>query len=115
MGEPPREVLRRSARYVEMDRAGDCCGLGGSFSLSHYDISCLLGEAKVASIRASGATIVATSCPGCILQLEDQLARQGMGNPVVHVAQLYERSFLKGRLPLPGSSSSSSGFLTLSR
>lgn len=115
VGEPPREVLRRSARYVEMDRAGDCCGLGGSFSLSHYDISCLLGEAKVASIRASGATIVATSCPGCILQLEDQLARQGMGNPVVHVAQLYERSFLKGRLPLPGSSSSSSGFLTLSR
>ncbi len=116
VGEPPRELLRRSSRYIEMDRAGDCCGLGGSFSLSHYDISCALGEAKVEAIRASGAELVATACPGCMLQLEDQLARQGMRTPVLHAAQVYEMSYLKERLPLPGAASPPpSGFLTLTK
>ncbi|MDD5557957.1 MAG: (Fe-S)-binding protein [bacterium] len=94
---PPREVLRRSSDYVEMERAGDCCGLGGSFSLTHYDVSCALGEAKVESIRSSGAAVVATACPGCILQLQDQLARAGLGVPVVHAVQVYEMSYLRGR------------------
>ena len=95
--EAPREVLRRSSRFVEMERADDCCGLGGSFSLSHYDASRVMGDAKVRAIRASGAGIVATSCPGCILQIQDRLAARGMDIPVMHVAQIYELSYLEGR------------------
>lgn len=98
--EPPREILRRSCRFVEMPGAGDCCGLGGSFSLTHYGVSCALGEAKVEAIRSSGADMVSTACPGCIIQLQDQLARQRMGIPVMHVAQLYEMSYIKGRHPV---------------
>lgn len=116
VGEPPREILRRSSRYVEMDRAGDCCGLGGSFSLSRCDISCALGAAKVEAIRASGAEIVATACPGCMLQIEDQLARQGVKTPVMHVAQVYEMSYLKGRPPLPAAGASpATGLFTLTK
>jgi len=100
--EPPREILRQSCRFVEMPRAGDCCGLGGSFSLTHYDVSCALGKAKVEAVRESGADIVATACPGCILQLQDQLAQQRMDVPVMHIAQVYEMSYLKGR-DFPGS------------
>lgn len=114
VGEPPREILRRSARYIEMERAGDCCGLGGSFSLSHYDVSCALGKAKVEAIRRSGAELVATACPGCMLQLQDQLARHGAEASVLHVAQVYEMSYLKGRPPLSRAEvSNPSGFLTL--
>lgn len=94
---PPRDILKRSCRFVEMERPGECCGLGGSYSLTHYDVSCSLGEAKVASIRRTGADIVATTCPGCILQIQDQLARQRLDIPVMHVAQIYELSYLKGR------------------
>lgn len=116
VGEPPREILRRSSRYIEMDRAGDCCGLGGSFSLSHYGISCALGAAKVEAIRASGAGIVATACPGCMLQLEDQLARQGVKTPVMHVAQVYEMSYLRGRPPVPAAEASpAAGLFTLTK
>jgi glycolate oxidase iron-sulfur subunit len=97
VSEPPREILRQSCRFVEMPRAGDCCGLGGSFSLTHYDVSCALGKAKVEAVRESGADIVATACPGCILQLQDQLAQQKIDIPVMHIAQVYEMSYLKGR------------------
>ena len=102
VSKPPREILRQSCRFVEMPRAGDCCGLGGSFSLTHYDVSCALGAAKVEAVRESGADIVATACPGCILQLRDQLAQHQMNIPVMHVAQVYEMSYLKGR-DFPGS------------
>jgi glycolate oxidase iron-sulfur subunit len=95
----PREVMRQSCRFVEMERAGDCCGLGGSFSLTHYNISCALGEAKVEAIRMTGADFVATSCPGCILQLQDQLGARRINTPVMHIAQIYEMSYLKGRSP----------------
>jgi glycolate oxidase iron-sulfur subunit len=102
VSQPPREILRQSCRFVEMERAGECCGLGGSFSLTHYDVSCALGKAKIDAVRESGADIVATACPGCILQLQDQLAQQQMKTPVMHVAQVYEMSYLKGR-DFPGS------------
>jgi glycolate oxidase iron-sulfur subunit len=116
VGEPPREILRRSSRYLEMERAGDCCGLGGSFSLSHYDVSCALGKAKVEAIQARGADLVATSCPGCMLQLEDQLARAGMKTPVLHAARIYEMSYLRERPPASGEAPSpASGFLTLTK
>lgn len=98
---PPRKILRESSRFVEMEGAESCCGLGGSFSLTHYRVSCALGEAKVEAIRASGADIVATACPGCILQLQDQLARNKMDTRVMHVIQIYEMSYLKERLSSP--------------
>ncbi|MCX6353544.1 MAG: (Fe-S)-binding protein [Candidatus Aureabacteria bacterium] len=105
VAEPPRKIARQSGRYIEMENAGACCGLGGSFSLTHYDVSCTLGEAKAEAIRATGAEVVATACPGCILQLQDQLARKGMSTRVMHVVQLYERSYLEGRVhPLPAES-----------
>lgn len=97
VSEPPREILRQSGSFVEMERAGECCGLGGSFSLTHYDVSCALGKKKIDAVRESGADIVATACPGCILQLQDQLAQQQMNTPVMHIAQVYEMSYLKGR------------------
>ncbi|MCX6356565.1 MAG: (Fe-S)-binding protein, partial [Candidatus Aureabacteria bacterium] len=99
VAEPPRELLRQSCRFVEMAAAGECCGLGGSFSISHYDVSCALGDRKVRAIRESGAGSVATACPGCMLQLQDQLARHGMDTAVLHVAQIYERSYFMERPP----------------
>ena len=112
--EPPREILRQSAGYVEMERAGSCCGLGGTFSLAHYDLSCALGGAKVESILSSGADLVATACPGCMLQLEDQLARRGVKMPVLHVAQVYEMGYLKERPSHAGTAPSMrAGFLTV--
>lgn len=91
--EPPRNIVRQSGRFVELEGAGKCCGLGGSFSLTHYEMSRALGKAKAEAISRSGAGIVATSCPGCILQLRDQLASKKMNTRVMHVVQLYEMSY----------------------
>jgi len=88
--EAPRKILQNlpGIEYVEMEDADRCCGGGGLFSLSHYDLSLKIGQHKVDRIAESGADIVATACPSCRIQLEDLLHRAGLDTRVVHVCEL---------------------------
>lgn len=88
--EAPREILQNlpGIDFVEMDEADRCCGGGGLFSLSHYDLSLKMGRRKVRNIIESGAEMVATACPSCVMQLTDLLAREGVSIAVVHVCDL---------------------------
>jgi glycolate oxidase iron-sulfur subunit len=86
----PREILRSipGVELVEMPEADRCCGGGGLFSLSHYDVAQKIGARKAEAIAATGASAVATSCPACMIQLTDSIARAGLDVRVVHVAEL---------------------------
>jgi glycolate oxidase iron-sulfur subunit len=89
--EQPRKILRaiEGLRFVEMPDADRCCGLGGSFSITHYEISQKIADHKVDAILASGADAVATACPGCIIQLRDALARRKVAVEVLHIGELF--------------------------
>jgi glycolate oxidase iron-sulfur subunit len=97
----PREVLRAIPHvdFVEMEDADRCCGGGGTFSLTHYDISKEIGKKKANCIAATGADVVATSCPSCMMQLEDMLRRNGLPQKVMHVAQLLVPYYEKAAVP----------------
>ncbi len=86
----PRQLLQALScvEFVEMENAGTCCGLGGTYSVHHYDISKKIGEKKAVSIENSHAALVATACPGCMIQLQDSLNHQGMSQRVVHILEL---------------------------
>ena len=86
----PRELLRALPQldFVEMEDADACCGLGGTFSASHYEDSRKIGARKVAGLRDSGAALVATACPGCIMQLQDIINRAGLKMRAVHILEL---------------------------
>jgi glycolate oxidase iron-sulfur subunit len=51
---------------------------------------------KLDSIAASGAEVIATNCPGCILHIADRLTAAGMRKPVVHTIQIIEEAMGKG-------------------
>ena len=72
-----------------MRDADRCCGLGGSFSITHYDVSKKIADHKVEAITASGADAVVTACPGCMIQLRDALSRHKVPVEVVHVGELF--------------------------
>ena len=74
--------------YIEMEGADDCCGLGGAFGLYHRDISLAIQKKKMKSIAATRADVVATSCPGCQIQLMDGARRYGLDIDVMHIGQL---------------------------
>ncbi|HVP56922.1 MAG TPA: (Fe-S)-binding protein [bacterium] len=88
--EAPRKLLQAIpyVDFCEMEQADRCCGGAGTFSLSHYDLAKAIGRKKVNFIVASGAQVVATSCPSCMMQLEDMLGRNRLPQRVVHLAEL---------------------------
>ena len=75
----PRELLKRLSpayEFVEMNMADRCCGSAGSFNLSHYRLSQGVASHKVKSIRETGASIVASSCPSCLMQLSHACGKE---------------------------------------
>lgn len=89
--EAPRRILQNlpGIEYIEMRDADRCCGGGGLFSITHYDLSLKIGRRKVERILESGADVVATACPSCHIHLEDLLRREGSPIRVVHICELF--------------------------
>lgn len=87
--EGPRALLQiAGCEVVEMAQPDTCCGFAGSYSLSHPDISGEIAGRKIANILATGAPIVATDCPGCLIQLRARLSEAGSDVKAMHTAEI---------------------------
>jgi len=86
----PRELLKvlPGVKFREMDGADRCCGAAGSYCFLNYDLSQEIVKQKTAAIVATGASIVATACPSCTMQIAHALREAGHARPVLHVAEL---------------------------
>lgn len=91
VSEQPRRILKSlpGFNFKEMPEADRCCGSGGSFTLSHYDLSTDIGKRKRDNIVSVEAETVAAGCPACMLQIKDMLSRSGDKVEVRHVMELY--------------------------
>ena len=90
-----RQVLKRVNQYEEMPDADGCCGMGGTFSLFFHDLSRKIASRKMDAIRATDADIVATACPGCMLQLNEGIQQCGMHKSVKHLVEVVEEAMRK--------------------
>jgi glycolate oxidase iron-sulfur subunit len=88
----PRAILKalKGIKYVEMPNADLCCGMGGSFSVYHYDLTKKIAGKKMDGIKATGADIVVTACPGCMINLIDNVLLNKMPQKVHHLLELVE-------------------------
>ncbi len=88
--EEPRTMIRTLpwVEFVEMQDSDRCCGGGGSFNLTHYDLAAAIGERKAEAIRTTGADVVVTECPACVIQLKDMVARCSLDVEVLSIADL---------------------------
>lgn len=86
----PRKVLKAipGLELVEMNESDWCCGSAGVYNLTHPDIAEEALRWKVKNIVDSGAQVIASANPGCILQISMGLQRAGHDIPVVHVIDL---------------------------
>lgn len=97
----PREVLASipGLRIVEMEHADRCCGSAGVYSLAHRDMSLRLLDDKMREVAASGARIVASANPGCLMQLEAGLRRHRLRGRVAHVVELLDEAYGRQHTP----------------
>jgi glycolate oxidase iron-sulfur subunit len=88
----PRAILKglKGLKYAEMPNADLCCGMGGSFSVYHYDLTKKIAAKKMNGIKATGADIVVTACPGCMINLIDNVLQNKMPQKVYHLLELVE-------------------------
>ena len=90
----PRQLLANipGLELAEIPEAAICCGSAGIYNLVQPDAANTLGDRKAQFIAPLNAEVVATGNPGCLLQLQSSLARQGHSTPVVHTIQLVDAS-----------------------
>lgn len=84
----PRDLLRATGRFVEMRDPDTCCGGAGSFHMDYPAVAAKILGKKRRNIEESGAKVVVTGCPGCLIQL-NKAAKAGKGRfKAMHISQV---------------------------
>lgn len=98
INQEPREILQSipGVELIEMKDPGRCCGMAGSFSLVHPDLSSRISAKKIADIAGSDTDTVATACPACRLQLHSGVVNAGLTQEVLHTVQILAESYDNG-------------------
>ncbi len=88
----PRTILAGlpGVEFVEMPDADRCAGGAGTYIVKDYGTSQKIFARKRRAIEESGAEVVATSCPACMIQLKNGL--QGRAE-VKHVAEVLNEAY----------------------
>jgi glycolate oxidase iron-sulfur subunit len=90
----PRALLKRipGVTLVELAESDLCCGSAGVYNLQHPEVADRLLERKLDRIVATGARVVATGNPGCLMQIAKGARERGIALEVVHPVELLARS-----------------------
>jgi Fe-S oxidoreductase len=79
--EPRRMLKSAGVNLLEVKRNRDisfCCGAGGGMLFSEETEGKRINHERIEELTASGANVIATSCPFCQIMLRDGLADKGL-------------------------------------
>ncbi len=86
--EAPRALMGIGGlEYIPAEEEDVCCGFGGTYSMKFPELSAELLKKKLANVEKTGAELLLTDCPGCIMQLRGGLEAKGSTVKVAHVAE----------------------------
>jgi glycolate oxidase iron-sulfur subunit len=90
----PRRLLGRihglTLRPLPDSHPVRCCGSAGIYNLTHTPMSLALLDRKMADVARTGADVVVSANPGCLLQLEWGNRRGGGKLAVKHVVEMLD-------------------------
>jgi len=91
----PRTLLKSipGIEFVELGSADKCCGAGGTYTLTERDFSLRILDTKMEAVKETGANVIATANPGCLLQLQYGAQREGIDLTVRYVTDLLDESY----------------------
>jgi glycolate oxidase iron-sulfur subunit len=94
----PRALLR-GIPGLELREVADpdiCCGSAGVYNLLFPEAAGELGDRKARSVLATGAEVMVTANPGCLMQVAAAVERQGGRVVLAHTVEVLDAS-LRGR------------------
>ena len=82
--EVPRRLLQATpgVEFVEAPHPGRCCGHGGDFNLSHFDLSVEILDQRMEDFQRVEPHAIVTGCTGCLLQFAEGVSRKGLAGRV---------------------------------
>lgn len=94
---PPLAVLGAipGLQLMPLADADQCCGSAGIYNLVEPEVSDAVLSPKLARIAETGADLVATGNPGCLMQIGAGLARAGSPARAVHPVDLLDASYAR--------------------
>ncbi len=102
----PRQMLKRipALKLLDLKEADWCCGSAGIYNITNQEMAGKLLERKMQNIIASGANVIATGNPGCMMQIALGARERGLDLQVMHPVQLLDEAHRAGGLydlPVP--------------
>jgi L-lactate dehydrogenase complex protein LldE len=90
VGEAPLRLLRnvRGIELVELRRADECCGFGGTFSIKNPDVSAAMLADKMEAVIESGAEVLCAGDRSCLMHIGGGLERIRAGVRTLHLAEI---------------------------
>ena len=77
----------------ELPYSDICCGSAGIYNVVQDEMASALIERKMGYANATGAEIIATANPGCMLQLQAGVRMHGQGQRVAHVVEILDEAY----------------------
>jgi glycolate oxidase iron-sulfur subunit len=92
--QPPRELLTGipQLQLKEIPEGSLCCGSAGVYNLLNPEPARELGDRKARNVVSTGAELLVTANPGCLLQVTDALRRAGTSIATAHTVEVLDAS-----------------------
>ena len=74
-----------------------CCGSAGSDNVVQNAMSMQILARKMETVNLTGASLIATANPGCMLQLQAGVRVHGKSQRVMHVVELLDLAYRKSK------------------
>jgi glycolate oxidase iron-sulfur subunit len=90
----PRALLRGipGLQLAEIADPEICCGSAGVWNVLHPEPAAELGDRKARDVLATGAELLVTANPGCLMQVAAAVRRSGGEIALAHTAQVLDAS-----------------------
>jgi L-lactate dehydrogenase complex protein LldE len=90
LGDAPLALLRAvdGLDLIELPRANECCGFGGTFAVKNAETSTAILDDKLEAVMETNAEVVAAVDMSCLMQIGGGLSRRGAAVQARHVAEI---------------------------
>jgi glycolate oxidase iron-sulfur subunit len=90
----PRQLLRGipELQLREIAEPEICCGSAGIWNVLNPEPARELGDRKAAAVAATGADVLVTANPGCLMQIASAMRRSGEAVGLAHTAEILDAS-----------------------
>ena len=80
---------------TDLPRMEVCCGFGGGSSIDHPEVARGIVARKLDNVRSTGASVLCSDNPGCILHLRGAADAAGLELEVKHIAEVIAEALFR--------------------